>query len=176
MLFNAISTTTTLFLVMTILKDVSSLPLDSDPATSTNELQNSTTIRSARDTSPYHTSHPRLAAEFFDQCPDSSFDPKHKQNADINDYILDSCQQVDPPGDTMRVHWDAGFNTITLYKDKNCTEKMDYWYRSKEGEGSGETCLVVHFWNPKSRHTKKMLSFRGTVETHKNCNAGQCIG
>lgn len=152
MLFHAISTAILLFVTIT-LKGVSSLPLDSDPATSASGLQNSSTILSPRDTSSNPSSHPALAVAYYDQCGGSAL-ALSGNDADVYNYIVNTCQQVDSKGGAMIIGWTAaGFNKITLYKDAHCTDRIGDQTAQPDW---GVACIAL----PKS---PKALSFKGTL-------------
>ncbi|KAG7008968.1 hypothetical protein G7Y79_00004g015520 [Physcia stellaris] len=154
MLFHAYSTGILLCITNT-LKGVSSLPLDSNPTTSASELQNSTTILGARDTSPNPSDHPTLAVAYYDKCDGLPL-ALSGSDADVYNYVVNTCHQVDSNGGAtaMIIGWTAaGFNKITLYTDAYCTDRIG---DQQAQAGWGIACIPL----PKS---PKALSFKGTV-------------
>ena len=151
-----------LLFAMVTLKDVASLPLDSEPATSASELQRSTPIVSARDTIANSSSKSPLAVTFVDklgQCNKSGSggDPG-KEDAQVRGYIVNTCQKVDPTAPIIQIHWNVGFNTLKIYQDANCTRKLMNYGRTKQGQGWGEDCYNLPT-------NAKMLSFKGVVKS-----------
>ena len=102
-----------------ILKDVSTLPTDTSSTTSTDTIDNSTTILATRD-----VPNPVIALGFYDGCPLESSNA-HYKGGNLLDYKPKTCQEVDEAGEVMLINWkDANIQNLTVYYDKKCQKPV----------------------------------------------------
>ena len=75
------------------------------------------------------------AIGFWDHCPNDLNGNKIDANqtgADVEGYKVGACQEINPSGPTMSIHYkEGGFDGIVVYQDKNCTEEVAVYDRGK---------------------------------------------
>lgn len=147
--------TATLLLATTLLRAVSSLPSNPDPATPSNSPQTHPTPLTARSDSPNFSQQRHAIFSFHDLCPDNHAQSGWKQDADIYDYVPDMCRQVDAPGALIvRVDWNAGFHEIRYFENANCSGRRRTYHFQTDQVPVANCTVLPEAW--------KVLSLRGS--------------
>ena len=91
----------------------------------------SSTSLSSRDTTPQPSNgrdangnvhQPVTAVDFWDSCP--LYNPTAKSmGGNVLDYVLNTCQEVNPTSHMMGINWKAGFKALKLFTDKKCKDE-----------------------------------------------------
>ena len=103
------------------------------------------------------------AVNFYDHCP---YDAKgnsieaQKTGGNVTGYIVGTCQGIDSPGPTMKINYkDGKFNTMIIYHDEHCTDKITAYDR---GVLNWKTGLNLKDYGCVDlSKIPKVLSFRG---------------